>query len=118
MLKLESSGFHLLYFSEGKVAKPRDVWSSVNHRLEGPVGLATAWLRRKPGSLWVCMHTDASTLSPEDTVSFSFEYTLPFTSFPVSDIVCNPLPYQSITVGNVRMHEFLLPPIALWQVKD
>lgn len=118
MLKLESSGSHFVYFSEGKEAKPRCLVLCVNHRLERPVGLATAWLRRKPGSLWVCMHTYASTLSPEDTVFFSFEYTLPLTSFAVSDSVCNSLPYQSITVRNVRMHEFLLPPIALWQVRD
>lgn len=81
---------------------------------EHAVGTLWLWLGAE-GSMVDCLHTASSN---KDAIFFSFEYTLPFTSFPVSDIVCDSLPYQSTTVRNWRMHEFLLPPMVFWQVKD
>lgn len=112
---LSSCDFHFLHFSEGQVAKKyRSGPLCKSEHAVGTVCLAMAWHRRKHDRLGKCMHRCLHTVfSNKDTIFFSFEYTLPFSSFPVSDIVCDSLPHQSTTVRNWRMREFLLPPTGL-----
>lgn len=78
--------------------------------------LATAWLRRKHGELWMCIHF-ASALSPLLTMLFSLalniHYILPlFQSQTLSAIL---YPINHLQLETLEHMSFCYPLLLFWQ---